>query len=207
MLTELQLSPMEPLIRPLVPESCRAVVELLWRLDSRLAELALSGREPVLRQIRLTWWRDALAALGDANARVPDEPLLQEVAATLVPALSADAPAALADKWLTALSAEWRDADVMAAGEELFALTARLLGNRRHLGGGPHALVRLALHMDDGLLREKLMAAAARQQIAPGQARVLAVLDRLARAIAQRRGARHRLAEQGLVLRVGLFGR
>jgi hypothetical protein len=195
MLTEIQLSLLEPLIRPLVPMPFRSSVELLWRLDDRLLSLSTTGREPALRQVRLAWWRDALESLDNANARVPDEPLLQEIAAGLIAPFSG------------ASLAEHPD-DVMAAGRSLFAMTAQLIGEYLATGGGAaHGLMIMAQRVEAGETQQALLSQAARQPVPSPQPRALAVLDRLARSIARSGGRRSRAREQAMILRVGLLGR
>lgn len=46
----------------------------LLALDERLGAILRSTREPLIGQMRLTWWHEALAALDTASA--PAEPLL-----------------------------------------------------------------------------------------------------------------------------------
>lgn len=208
MQADIELSLTEPLIWPLVPQKKSDAVATLWRLDARLMALALAGREPALRQIRLAWWRDALAAIDAPDARVPDEPLLRDVAAQLCPHLAGSMLADLAEARLAALGSDWATGDVMAAGEMLFGLTARIWEQRPGTaGGGAWALTSAALALAGETPAPGLLAAAAALPPQPAQPRPLAVLDRLARQIARRGGRRHRAREQGLILRVGLLGR
>jgi phytoene synthase len=208
MLTEIQLSLLEPLVRPLVPMPFRSSVELLWRLDDRLLSLSTTGREPALRQVRLAWWRDALESLDNANARVPNEPLLQEIAAGLIAPFSGASLAEHADARLTALSGAWAPDDVMAAGRSLFAMTAQLIGEYLATGGGAaHGLMIMAQRVEAGETQQALLSQAARQPVPSPQPRALAVLDRLARSIARSGGRRSRAREQAMILRVGLLGR
>ncbi len=208
MTTELELSLSEPLIRPLVPEQFRASIDILWRLDERFMALSLAGREPALRQIRLVWWRDALAALDDPQARVPDEPLLQDIAAHLLPGISGAALADHADMRLAVLGSDWADDDVMAAGRSLFSLTAQaMLLDGAASGGAIFALTRAGLAIDDAAVRQRLLSAATAAAPVQRQPRALAALDQLAQRIARFGGRRNRVREQALILRVGLFGR
>jgi 15-cis-phytoene synthase len=208
MLPDLQLSLSEPLIRPLVPTPLRGLTDIVWRLDERLWSLSRAGKEPALRQIRLAWWRDALAALDATDARVPDEPLLRDIAANLLPTVSGTTLAAFADARLAALGSDWANDVVIAAGRRLFDLTRQILtGDLSTSGGACHALVSAALAMDDSDLRQKLLKAASEVPPTADQPRALAVLDQLARSIARRDGQRRRGREQALILRVGLFGR
>lgn len=203
MTQNLILGLLEPLIWPLVPVQARAQIALLWQIHDRLSALSFAGREPALRQIRLAWWRDALAALAQPDARVPAEPLLAEIAQSqLKPAQLAG----LAEARLIALSSDWAHADVGNYGNLLFAATGGVLMQAASEGAA-WALVDVAQQIDDPARRAEMFAAAANSPAAPAKARCLVVLDRLARRIARNHGARNRAREQAIILRVGLFGR
>lgn len=84
--------------------------------------------------MRLIWWRDALVRLDDRRSPVPAEPLLAEVARTLLPAgLAGASLAEIEQGWAALLEAEQPGEDeILAHGEArggpLFALSAALLG-------------------------------------------------------------------------------
>src|SRR3546814_17220372 len=46
-----------------VPAKHRPAVEALWRLDAALGAVLAGGREPLIGQIKLVWWRAALEKL------------------------------------------------------------------------------------------------------------------------------------------------
>jgi 15-cis-phytoene synthase len=194
----------EPLISPLVPEVARGKIGVLWDVHARLASLSMTGQEPALRQIRLAWWRDSLAMLRTGDS-VPAEPLLQAVAAQLLPVMSATALADLAQARMDALSDEWAAAPLMTYGEQLFVLSARVM-DARPAGGAAWALVDAAIALDEPV-PAALFAAVQHVSVQGDGPRALRALDRLAVAIARRGGLRFRGREQMLVLRVGLFGR
>ncbi len=203
MTQNLTLGLLEPLIWPLVTMRARAQIALLWQINDRLSALSFAGREPALRQIRLAWWRDALTALAQPDAKAPAEPLLVEIAqSSLVPAQLA----ALADARLIALSSDWADADVGNYGDLLFAATGGVLMQAGG-GGAAWALVDVAQQIDDPERRAEIFCAATNIPAVPMKVRCLVVLDRLARSIARNGGARNRAREQAIILRVGLFGR
>lgn len=103
-----------------VPAARRAVLATLWRLDSTFGGLLAGGSQPMVTQIKLAWWREALEALD--RAPPPAEPLLQAAARTLLPAgLSSAALAEMAEGWEILLTAE-------AIGEEELAIYARQRG-------------------------------------------------------------------------------
>ncbi|ODU21484.1 MAG: hypothetical protein ABS87_06550 [Sphingomonas sp. SCN 67-18] len=63
------------------PARARDGMALLWSLDERLGDIVRSTTEPMIGQMRLTWWHGAMAALNTAPP--PAEPLLRAMAATL----------------------------------------------------------------------------------------------------------------------------
>lgn len=193
-----------PLILPLVPQPVRSAVLLLWRLDARLAELAHAGREPALRLIRLRWWADRLAGLGEA---APAEPLLAEVREQLLKHLDAADLAELAERWFDFAQSE---GECDAPAQPLFTLTSRLLSPAVPTGSPDAASlwfeVTRLLSQGEGADWTAAERRAAQVKIA-GWPRPLAALAGLARAIAARGGARSPGREQWLLLRIGLFGR
>jgi len=136
-----------------VPKPRRAAIEALWRLDATLGAVLATGTDPLLSRIRLAWWRDALVALDGAPP--PAEPLLQALAAHVLPARVSGAElAALEEGWAAILPGQELKEETAALyaarrGGTLFALSARLLGGDPALagtGGRAWALVDLARH-------------------------------------------------------------
>jgi len=76
------------------PAAARADWLTLLTFEHRLSQAARSAREPMLGQIRLTWWRDRLGEPASANPR--GEPLLARLADWGV---GRQALAALVDGW------------------------------------------------------------------------------------------------------------
>lgn len=113
-----------------VPAIARPALATLWRLDERLGAVPRNATEPRIGQIRLAWWREALSRLDVAPP--PPEPLLAEIAATLLPrGLAGSALADLADGWVPLLTSPIDD-DGLALyaaerGGRLFALAQSLL--------------------------------------------------------------------------------
>src|SRR3546814_11745882 len=93
------MTPLDPdrtLALSYVPAKHRPAVEALWRLDAALGAVLAGGREPLIGQIKLVWWRDALEKLD--RERATAEPALRAVAEHLAPtgpgaALAGVAPA------------------------------------------------------------------------------------------------------------------
>lgn len=65
------------------PRNRRAAVAALFALDTALGQVLRTTREPMVGQMRLAWWREALARLDTAPA--PAEPVLQALAAEVLP--------------------------------------------------------------------------------------------------------------------------
>ena len=83
------------------PRTLRPAFETLLRFDGELATAVSVASEPLLGQVRLAWWRDALADPSHAENRVP---LLNELATIgrsdiILPALTA-----MVNGWETLLS-------------------------------------------------------------------------------------------------------
>jgi 15-cis-phytoene synthase len=70
-----QDDPERALVLSYAPASARAALGALLALDDSLAQLLRTTREPALGQMRLAWWREALARLDEERA--PAEPVLQ----------------------------------------------------------------------------------------------------------------------------------
>lgn len=68
------LNPLHRLILSYAKKNDRPKFELLFAFDSRLAEIIRSTSEPLIGQMRLTWWRDVLTKLPED--RPDSEPLV-----------------------------------------------------------------------------------------------------------------------------------
>lgn len=122
------LTPDQNLALAYVPAPRRQAVRVLWELDATLAHAALIGREPMIRRIKLAWWREALERLDIAPP--PAEPMLQDIARHLLPpgVTGADL-AGLEEDWALAGEAGGASPEYGARGRTLFALTGRILGS------------------------------------------------------------------------------
>jgi len=126
------LDPDRRLALAYVPAAVRPAVEVLWRLDVAFAAILATGTQPIISQMRLAWWREALERLD--NAPPPAEPVLQGLAAHVLPQVTGAELAAMEEGWLMLLSDDaltTDELDLYAAkrGGLLFAYTARLLGD------------------------------------------------------------------------------
>ncbi|WP_213982191.1 squalene/phytoene synthase family protein [Sphingomonas sp. dw_22] len=75
--------PERMLIRAYAPMRGRAALAALLALDDALAQLLRSTSQPAVGQLRLAWWREALARLDTQPP--PAEPVLQGLAAEVIP--------------------------------------------------------------------------------------------------------------------------
>ncbi len=128
---------------------------LLWALDGHLAGIVTATREGALGEIRLAWWREALAALPDKGPP-KGEPILGGLA-PLVTRAECDLLAGVADGWMALLEPLPLADDALARfaegrGAGLFRVAGMLLGGSHpSLGeaGAGWALADLARHMSN----------------------------------------------------------
>jgi phytoene synthase len=146
------------------PATAREGLAALLTLDAQLAQIVQTTRQPMVGQMRYTWWHDALAALDEGPA--PAQPVLRALAASVVPKTGAAPLAALVDGWEALLDdpvdEEALETHARARGAGLFALAATLLGAadpRVGDAGQGWALADLSRHLSDPRL-----AAAARER-------------------------------------------
>ncbi|WP_240699984.1 squalene/phytoene synthase family protein [Sphingomonas gei] len=75
--------PWRPIVLAYAPAARRGALSALLALDDRLADLIRTTSEPALGQLRLAWWREALARLDSQSP--PSEPALQGLAMSVLP--------------------------------------------------------------------------------------------------------------------------
>lgn len=176
------------------PADARGGLRTLIELDDTLAAVLRGGGEPMLMQMRLVWWRDALAALDAAPP--PAVPMLVSVAQTLLGGgVTGGQLAEMATGWEILLTeSEMDDAALLRfaalRGGVLFDAAAARLGMARDervaKAGQGWALVDLARHVTDAALAARAMAQArpllaqARARRWPGRGRALGALSVLA---------------------------
>ena len=127
-------------------------------LDDRMAAIIRRTGEPLVGQMRLTWWREALERLDREPA--PAEPVLQALAAIVLPrgVTGADL-ASVVDGWEALLVDPLDDAAMIAHAERgrvLFTSIARAIGARdaaSGVAGEGWALADLSLHLLDPAAR------------------------------------------------------
>lgn len=118
------------------PADRRAALAAVFALDARLRRTVASTREPMIGQLRLAWWREALERLDTAPP--PGEPVLRAISDAVLPhgVSGADLAESIAG-WEPLVAAATLDAGTMQRyaherGERVFDAASRVLG-----GGGP----------------------------------------------------------------------
>ena len=144
----------------------------LFALDATLGQVVRGTRTPMVGQMRLTWWHDALHALDTAPA--PAQPVLRALASHVLPTVSGAELAGMIDGWDVLIEEERLTAEALARfaaarGQRLFDLLARVLraepDDAIGAAGRGWALADLASHVEAG--RE---AAIEQARLALGQA-------------------------------------
>lgn len=167
----------------------------LFGLDALLAQILRTTREPMVGQMRLTWWHEALTRLD--NAPPPAEPILQALARDVIPhGITGERLASMIEGWEELLEAPPLGDEAIARhaalrGGTLFEMAGVLLGARASdplaAAGEGWALADLARHLRDRPNAERALARAAaplaqaRRRHWSRQARLLGALAHLAR--------------------------
>lgn len=155
----------------------------LWALDEQLGAIVATTTQPMVGQMRLTWWYDALIA-GSGGTPVLDA--LTEP--TLAQSITRRELATFVEGWEHLLDPLPLDAAALtsyanARGDGLFAMTGRLLGHEVEPGpGAGWALADFAGRCSDRTTADRAFALA--RSIPPGCSplpRALRILARLAR--------------------------
>lgn len=113
------------------PPPARASLSALFALDATLAQILRATREPMVGQMRLTWWYEALVALDGTPP--PAEPVLRALHADVLPlGVTGTMLAGIVDGWEVLLEADLDDDAVarfaVGRGARLFTAAAILLG-------------------------------------------------------------------------------
>lgn len=107
-----------------------AALAALFALDDKLAETLRTTSEPMLGQIRMQWWQDALTKLDSAPP--PPEPVLQGIARDVLrEGVTGGEVGQIVEGWRVLLEAELDEAALRTHGERgrvLFALAGRVAG-------------------------------------------------------------------------------
>ncbi|MBD8617416.1 hypothetical protein IFT67_00615 [Sphingomonas sp. CFBP 13728] len=133
----------------------RPALEALFALDDTLGAILRTTREPLVGQMRLTWWSEALGRLDTAPA--PAEPVLTALQACVLPAgVSGATLAGMTDGWEVllgpVLDAAAVDRFARDRGRRLFELAGAVLSvtdPRIELAGEGWALADLSQRLRD----------------------------------------------------------
>ena len=139
------------------PADRRAGLRALFALDAALGQILRTTREPMVGQMRLAWWREALAKLDAAPP--PAEPILQAIATDVLPlGLTGEALATMTDGWellLGPVDQHAIDVHGRLRGTVLFEGAGAVLGSVNDplaQAGRGWALADLAAHLSDPVL-------------------------------------------------------
>jgi 15-cis-phytoene synthase len=135
--SESELLPPARLALAYAPRACRNALSLLLRFDARFASVAGKASEPMIAQMKLAWWRDAL--LRAPGARPKGEPLLGELgefesqitASTVEQLVSAWEILIAEDQW----SLEMLNEHAELRGSAIFKTYADIVGTPRDVSG------------------------------------------------------------------------
>lgn len=149
------------------PTVSRPALEALFALDDTLGAILRTTREPLVGQMRLTWWYEALGRLDGAPA--PAEPVLTALQGLVLPyGVSGTMLATLADGWEVLLEPDLDAAAIarFAAGRggRLFAFAAMVLAvddARIGIAGEGWALADLSRGLSDAAIGVDARSAAA----------------------------------------------
>lgn len=173
------------------PREARPALAALFRLDEHLGGIVRSTSEPMLGQMRLSWWHEALGALGRGSS--PAEPLLVELEALVRQGtLDPSALLPLVEGWEELLEPLPLPDEALAAfarrrGGGLFAAAAQVIAPIAEAdvkAGEGWALTDLAFRLSDRDTAERALALA-REKLAaprpwPRRLRALGILATLA---------------------------
>jgi 15-cis-phytoene synthase len=144
------------------PAACRGPLSALWALDVALGRVVATTTEPLIGQMRLTWWHDQLTALDSDH--VPAEPVVAALAAVVRDYnITGVTLAGLVEGWEALLEPlPLRDDDLKAfatkRGDRLFALSAQIMETTVAEGlGAGWALVDFASHCSDEITRNRAL--------------------------------------------------
>jgi 15-cis-phytoene synthase len=193
------------------PLGVRSELHALWALDEALGQVVRSTTEPIIGQMRLTWWHDRLCGL-DSQDPVA-EPLLAGLSALLLSLdISGASLAGLVEGWEALLDPLPLSDSAIAThavrrGAHLFQQSARILAATDDVdeAGKGWAAMDFAARCSDADTADRAQAYAAARLAgcAPPHAKPLRILTRLA----QRSATRSRTAQPSrfAILRSVLF--
>lgn len=147
------LNPVQQLALAYARHDTKAAFALILCLDSRLSDVVLKASEPLIAQMKLAWWHDAITAPTDKRPK--GEPLLAVLNEAQQSDVAHDIPTALdflVDAWRVLAANEIWSSDVLdkfaaLRSEAVFSSLARWTGTNMPtlmIGGAQWALADLA---------------------------------------------------------------
>lgn len=209
------LLPVQRLALAYAPAASRPGLLALLALDARLAGIVRHSREPMLAQLRLAWWREQLATMGDKGESGGGDPLLASI--RVWPGSRAPL-VGLVDGWEAMVGEAPLPASAFAPLAEARASAFAALAASEQEAASAMAMARawaladIADRLSDPREREAALALVQAQdwrarRLGRGL-RSLCVLHALAaRAVSRKAGARAGFVDLLVAMRVGLFGR
>ena len=169
-----RVDPLRDLALSYAPRGTQAGVKALFSLDAALGQILRTTSEPMVGQMRLAWWREALARLD--VTRSPAEPVLESLARDALPlGATGVALSRMADGWevlLGELDGDALTSHAKERGAVLFALAGSVIDADREdpldAAGRAWALADLSANIGDAKVadRARLMANQAFGEIA-----------------------------------------
>lgn len=150
-------TPERTLVLAYVPAARRQALQTLFALDAALADIVRTTTEPLIGQMRLTWWHDALGKLDSGPP--PAQPVLEAVSRDLLAAgVQGSEAAAMIDGWDVLIEETVLDESALrrfgeGRGGAFFTLAAKLLdegaGDAVRAAGAGWALADLSAHLSN----------------------------------------------------------
>ncbi len=169
-----RVDPLRDLALSYAPRGTQAGVKALFSLDAALGQILRTTSEPMVGQMRLAWWREALARLDVTPS--PAEPVLESLARDALPlGATGVALSRMADGWevlLGELDGDALTSHAKERGAVLFALAGSVIDADREdpldAAGRAWALADLSANIGDAKVadRARLMANQAFGEIA-----------------------------------------
>ncbi len=145
------------------PSRHRAALTALWDYDVALGRIVATTTEPMIGQMRLTWWYDRMIGLDAGEA--PAEPVIAALHDVVrLYDVTGAMLAGLVEGWEALLEPMPFGDDALRAfaakrGDGLFDLSARILGSDVSVGtGAGWALIDFAMHCSDRMTRARALA-------------------------------------------------